>query len=83
MNNDNIKEKNHYWQREVRVPAGVVESIPEILNDEDVVITPTVPDGFCTITIPVTPDHNGKLHMRLEKAGDTPPRIGRLAVRAK
>ena len=52
-----------------------------IVNDKDVVIKPSVTDGFCTITIPVKPDHNGKLHVRMEKAGVTPPRIGGLGVR--
>ena len=83
MNNDNRNEKKHYWYREMRVPAGVVESVPEILNDEDVVIMPAVPDGFCMIIIPVMPDHNDKLHVRMEKTSATPLRVGGLGVRAR
>ena len=52
------------------------------VNEADFVIAPSEPDGFCTIAIPVTPDHDGQLRVRLEKAGTTPPRIGGLAVRA-
>ena len=56
-------------------------SVKVIINDEDMVVEPSVPDGFCTIIIPVTPDHNGKLRVRMEKAGATPPKIGGLGVR--
>lgn len=52
------------------------------VNDGNFVIAPSVPDGFCTITIPARPEHDGKLRVRLEKVGATPPRIGGLAVRA-
>ena len=58
-------------------------SVKVTVNDEDVVIEPSVADGFCTIAIPVTPDHNGKLHVRLEKSDVTPPRIGGLGVRVR
>lgn len=62
---------------------GTGGSVKVIVNEEVVVIEPSVPDGFCTVTIPVTPDHNGKLKVRLEKNDFTPPRIGGIGVRAR